>query len=120
MPYVARYEVVDAQDPKSGTTYRVRRRIDKRTPEDILKDVVYAVRRASRVVEGVTQAGLLGETDPAQLFLMAGVRIRQEELRRELPMLIAAAQAAEGALAHTRQDDVPPTRVSANDPPALP
>jgi hypothetical protein len=120
MPYVARYETVDAKDPRSGFTVRVRRRIDKRAPEDILKDVVYAVRRAQRVIQGATQAGLLADPDPEAWLLMAGVRVRQGELRRELPQLIEAALEAERALAHDREQDIPPAPVSANEPPALP
>ncbi len=118
MPYVAKYEMVDVVDSRTGISYRVRRRIDKRAPDDMLKDVVYAVRRACRVLDGAREAGLLDEPDPAALLLMAGVRIRQGELRRALPQLLEAAHAAQDALVH---DQLAPTpRDATPAPPALP
>jgi hypothetical protein len=120
MPYVAKYDMVVGRDPKSGAPFRVRRRIDKRAPEDMLKDVVYAIRRACRVLDGARQAGLLGEADPSALLLMAGVRIRQGELRRELPDLIQAAHAAERILAHDHTNDLPTHSVVVDELPALP
>ena len=107
---MAKYEYVDTRDAANPEIlYRVRQRVDRRQPVDILRDVVYAARRADSMLSAVRQAGLLAAPDLERMTYE--IRSRQRELRNELPGLIADAQAALEALNHQAAEVAPPLAI---------